>query len=216
MKRSVDAAIEIERIQKTDDYYRILGVERNAEKLTIKKAYRKLALKLHPDKCVLDGAEEAFKKVSSAFSTLSDESKRAHYDRFGSAPNPSVGNSTARHPHFNTDADFLREIFRQQAGGGGGGGFRFHFPAGFQQGRSGPGRTFATSIDNILPAPIRLILKMIPFPLIIVFFVTFGSFFLGFLLSRLQYIFLIMYFVPSGMKLPAFGIFLVLGLLGHI
>ena len=112
----IDAETEIRRIRKTDDYYRILGVERNAEKSTIKKAYRKLALKLHPDKCVLDGAEEVFKKVSEAFSTLSDESKRAHYDRFGSAPNPSVGSGTAGHhgqQHFNMDAEFLREIFRR-------------------------------------------------------------------------------------------------------
>lgn len=66
-----------------DDYYSILGVEKKADDDAIKKAYRKLALRLHPDKCKDEGAEEAFKKVGEAFSVLSDAQKRHRYDEYG-------------------------------------------------------------------------------------------------------------------------------------
>lgn len=66
-----------------DNYYAILGVDRNADDETLKKAYRKLALRLHPDKCSEEGAEEAFKKVGEAFSILSDSTKRQQYDAYG-------------------------------------------------------------------------------------------------------------------------------------
>ncbi|PID27165.1 MAG: molecular chaperone DnaJ [Candidatus Cloacimonadota bacterium] len=66
------------------DYYELLGVSRDADKNTIKKAYKKLALKYHPDKNRDDpSAEEKFKEVAEAYSVLSDENKRARYDRFG-------------------------------------------------------------------------------------------------------------------------------------
>lgn len=70
------------------DYYKILGVEKNADDDSIKKAYRKLALKLHPDKNKARGATDAFKQVSKAFSCLSDSEKRASYDRWGSEDGP--------------------------------------------------------------------------------------------------------------------------------
>lgn len=66
------------------DYYEILGVKREATADEIKKVYRKLALKHHPDKNQGDGdAEEKFKEINEAYSVLSDEEKRAAYDRFG-------------------------------------------------------------------------------------------------------------------------------------
>ncbi|MCW8860274.1 MAG: DnaJ domain-containing protein [Deltaproteobacteria bacterium] len=68
------------------DYYSILGVERNADAATIKKSYRKLAQKYHPDKNPGDTkAEEQFKKITEAYAVLSDAEKRKQYDQFGDA-----------------------------------------------------------------------------------------------------------------------------------
>lgn len=63
------------------DYYALLGVNRNADEAEIKKAYRKLAAKYHPDKPT--GDEARFKEISEAYETLSDPEKRSMYDRFG-------------------------------------------------------------------------------------------------------------------------------------
>ena len=68
------------------DYYEILGVDKNADKKTIKKAYRKLAMKYHPDVNKDDPeAEEKFKELSEAYGVLSDDEKRQRYDQFGHA-----------------------------------------------------------------------------------------------------------------------------------
>jgi curved DNA-binding protein len=69
----------------SDDYYKILGVEKTSEPDDIKKAYRKLALKYHPDRNPNNReAEERFKKISEAYAVLSDPEKRKQYDNFGS------------------------------------------------------------------------------------------------------------------------------------
>lgn len=67
------------------DYYKILGVEKNASKSEIKKAYRKLALKYHPDKNPTKSAEETFKEISEAYAVLYDDKKRTMYDQYGRA-----------------------------------------------------------------------------------------------------------------------------------
>lgn len=66
------------------DYYKILGVDRDADKATIKKAYRKLARKYHPDVSTETDAEAKFKDISEAYNVLKDEEKRAAYDDLGS------------------------------------------------------------------------------------------------------------------------------------
>ena len=68
------------------DCYDVLGVPRSASKDDIKKAYRKLALKYHPDKTKGDkNSEEKFKEASEAYHILSDEKRKANYDQFGHA-----------------------------------------------------------------------------------------------------------------------------------
>ncbi len=66
-----------------EDYYTILGIDKNADKKDIKKAYRKLALKYHPDKNPSKSAEEKFKDISEAYAVLSDDQKRKMYDTYG-------------------------------------------------------------------------------------------------------------------------------------
>lgn len=70
---------------KKRDYYDVLGVDKNADKSVIKKAYRKLALRYHPDKNPSKDAEGRFKEISEAYAVLSDDEKRSMYDRYGHA-----------------------------------------------------------------------------------------------------------------------------------
>ncbi len=67
------------------DYYEVLGVDRDADQKTIKKAYRKLAMKYHPDVNKEPDAEDKFKEISEAYGVLSDESKKQKYDKYGHA-----------------------------------------------------------------------------------------------------------------------------------
>lgn len=73
------------------DYYEVLGVDRDADQRTIKRAFLKKAREVHPDVSDDPNAEELFKEVNEAYSVLSDEQKRANYDRFGSADGPGMG-----------------------------------------------------------------------------------------------------------------------------
>lgn len=73
------------------DYYAVLGVEKNASDEEIKKAYRKLALKYHPDKNKEPDAEDRFKQISEAYDVLCNPEKKSNYDRFGSAEGDTDG-----------------------------------------------------------------------------------------------------------------------------
>src|SRR5512136_2855835 len=66
-----------------EDYYETIGISRNADDAEIKKAYRNLARKYHPDVCKEPGAEEKFKQINEAYSGLSEEQKKAQYDNIG-------------------------------------------------------------------------------------------------------------------------------------
>lgn len=92
------------------DYYEILGVERTATESELKSAFRKLAMKLHPDRNPGDAeAEVKFKEINEAYQALSDPQKRAAYDRFGHAAFSQGG---AGGPGFGTDfSDFMSDIF---------------------------------------------------------------------------------------------------------
>ena len=65
------------------DYYRTLGIAKTATEEEIKKAYKKMALRYHPDKNKAAGAEEKFKEIAEAYEVLSDKSKREIYDKYG-------------------------------------------------------------------------------------------------------------------------------------
>src|SRR6201985_613162 len=99
------------------DYYEVLGVPKEATPAAMKKASRKLAGQFHPDKNPGDHtAEEKFKEIGEAYDVLSDEQKRAAYDRYGHAAfsggMPGAGGAGGFHDPF----DIFREVF----GGGGG------------------------------------------------------------------------------------------------
>jgi DnaJ family protein B protein 12 len=101
-------------------HYEVLSVSRTANDDDIKKAYRKLALKLHPDKNKAQGADEAFKMVSKAFSVLSNPNERAQYDRYGDVD--SIPRTNFRGPRyaatsFNGQEIDPDEIFRMFFGG---------------------------------------------------------------------------------------------------
>lgn len=113
------------------DYYKMLGVKKTASETEIKKAYRKLAMKYHPDHSKGDkSAEETFKKISEAYAVLSDKEKRKQYDTFGSA---GFQQRYSQEDIFK-GSDFesiLSELFGGSGRfGGGGKGTRFSFDGG--------------------------------------------------------------------------------------
>src|SRR5205809_1696692 len=97
------------------DYYEVLGVAREAALDDIKSAYRKLALKYHPDRNPGDAAaEEKFKEAAEAYSVLCDSEKRARYDRFGHAgvTGPGAGGGPGFNPDIFADfSDILGDFF---------------------------------------------------------------------------------------------------------
>ena len=108
------------------DYYKILGVNKNASKEDIKKSYRKLAMKYHPDHTKGNkSAEDKFKKISEAYAVLSDKEKRKQYDTFGAAGFQQRFSQEDIFKGFDFD-NILSELF----GKGRGNGMRFSFGGG--------------------------------------------------------------------------------------
>ncbi|MDE0415591.1 MAG: molecular chaperone DnaJ [bacterium] len=101
------------------DFYDVLGVARDADESTIKKAYRKLAMKYHPDRNAGDAAAEVrFREVNEAYEVLKDTQKRAAYDRFGHAAFDGSMGVGQGHDFASSFADVFDDLFGNFGGGG--------------------------------------------------------------------------------------------------
>lgn len=132
------------------DYYEVLGIEKEADAETIKRAYRKLAMQYHPDRNVGDvEAEEKFKEAAEAYEVLSDEEKRQRYDRYGHA-----GLEGLSGPHFQ-DAQSVFDLFGDIFGDIFGG-----------RARSGPmpGRTLRMTVEIDLVEALHGAVKSVTVP----------------------------------------------------
>ncbi|RLC30585.1 MAG: J domain-containing protein [Deltaproteobacteria bacterium] len=143
-----------------EDYYKILGVSRDASDEEIKKAYRKLAMKYHPDHCKGDKkeAEEKFKKISEAYAVLKDREKRKQYDTYG---------AQGFHQRYSQEDIFrgfdFSDILREFGFGGGsffagsgGRGVRFSFDGGSPFGGNACHRAGAKGEDVVYELPLTL------------------------------------------------------------
>eukprot|EP00271_Cylindrocystis_brebissonii_P016320 TRINITY_DN39733_c0_g1_i1.p1 TRINITY_DN39733_c0_g1~~TRINITY_DN39733_c0_g1_i1.p1 ORF type:complete len:296 (+),score=55.88 TRINITY_DN39733_c0_g1_i1:206-1093(+) len=146
---SAESIAVVERIRRCGtDFYQVLEVTKTSTDDEIKKAYRKLSLKVHPDKNTAPGADEAFKAVNRAFQCLSDKDLRANFDRYGHEDpqqalrqrrrhqqahnfyddqfdpndvfNAFFGGGMHHHPAFNNGRVFQAQFGRQRQGQGGG------------------------------------------------------------------------------------------------
>ncbi|KAJ3027206.1 UNVERIFIED_CONTAM: hypothetical protein HDU68_004256 [Siphonaria sp. JEL0065] len=136
----VEGIKRIKAMKAKGDLYGILGVEKSCSDSEIKKAYRKLALQYHPDKCGAPGTDEAFKAINHSWTVLGDEGKKEQYDRYGVDPDArgSVGGGarnpfsrggvfTGGHPGFQeVNPEELFNMFFGEMGGNG-----FHFQSNF-------------------------------------------------------------------------------------
>lgn len=117
------------------DYYDVLGVDKSASKDEIKKAYRKLSKKYHPDINQEEGADAQFKEVAEAYEVLSDEQKRAGYDQYGHAGAQQGGFGGGGGSYQSYGGGGFEDIFDTFFGGGGGfGGSRRQDPNAPRQG----------------------------------------------------------------------------------
>jgi len=157
------------RIKNCKDFYKVLGVARNADEKTVKRAYRKLALKFHPDKNKSPDATEAFKVISQAFAVISDPQKRAHYNRYGTESTTDPRAQYARqHQEFVSPEEIFNMFFgrghpmymnRQRGGQGqarGGQGQQ----QGQRQGASGPMAQFV----HLLPLLLIFLMSWVTYP----------------------------------------------------
>ncbi|KAK6945081.1 DnaJ domain [Dillenia turbinata] len=162
----------VRQIRKKKDYYDILGLEKNCSVEDVRKAYRKLSLKVHPDKNKAPGAEEAFKAVSKAFQCLSDEESRKKYDVVGPDEiiherRPARRGAQGFNGFYDADID-AEEIFRNFFFGGmppATAQFRtFNFGTGMgpRMGENGSASFNLRALIQLLPVLLILLLNFLP------------------------------------------------------
>ncbi|KAK7281631.1 hypothetical protein RIF29_09788 [Crotalaria pallida] len=163
----------IREIKRKKNYYEILGVEKSCTVEDVRKAYRKLSLKVHPDKNKAPGAEEAFKAVSKAFQCLGNEESKRKYDVSGE--DEAVYERRANRPatrayngYYEADID-AEEIFRNFFFGGGGmapatnfGGFSFGAGMGHRPAEHGSGGFNVRALIQLLPILLILLVNFLP------------------------------------------------------
>lgn len=161
----------ISQIKKLNDYYQILGVEKGCTVEEVRKAYRKLSLKVHPDKNKAPGADEAFKAVSKAFQCLSDNESRKRYDLLGSdepdrpvAQRGNHGSNGFYDEHFDADEIFRNFFF------GGGPPVATHFST-FRFRTGGTGGASAHEMHGSANHNLRMLIQILP--IIILFLLNF-------------------------------------------
>lgn len=164
----------VRRINKCKDFYQILGVTKESTDSEIKKAYKKLALQVHPDKNMAPGSVEAFKSLGNAVSILTDAEKRKRYDMFGDESQQERPQSRYQYQS-GFDADISpEEIFnlffnggrpsgqnvftRQRRGFPGGDNYRTQRQTGGQQ--QGQAQSSYGALINLLPILILIALSM--------------------------------------------------------
>ncbi|XP_047308752.1 chaperone protein dnaJ 49-like [Impatiens glandulifera] len=153
----------VREIKMKKDYYEILGLDKNCTVEDIRKAYRKLSLKVHPDKNKAPGSEDAFKSVSKAFQCLNDDESRKKYDVVGSDEPVYERRPTTRHQGYH-EAEFdAEEIFRNFFFGGMGPGTTTQFGTfSFGTGMGGGGGGGVRAGNNNNGSSARMLIQLIP------------------------------------------------------
>ena len=214
----------------SDDYYKVLGVDRQCDEAALKKAYRRAAVKWHPDKwssksqAEQKAAEENFKRVAEAYDALSDPQKRAAYDRYGKDGSRSVDQGGSGAPHVDPE-----ELFRQFFGGAmGGPGMAFGgVPMGGMHFGGGPGMAFYVNGVPVggrrrggapqppempqieVPPFVEALIKTVPPPLLVVGVLAFVMLAMQLVSALMQFlapvmfpIFMVNTFTPQNLRAP--------------